>query len=148
MKCVIQRVRESHVEIDGKVISRIQKGLNLLLGIEAGDMKEDVNKLVSKIIALRVFGDELGKMNLSIQDIDGEALVISQFTLAASLRKGRRPSFDNAEKPEQANRLYELFVSKLSEHVKVQTGEFAADMKVFIVNDGPVTFILDSKELS
>ena len=147
MKAVIQRVLESKVEVDGKVVGQIGQGLNILVGVEKGDTEEDVKKLVNKIVNLRIFEDDNGKMNLSLLDINGEALVISQFTLAGNVKKGRRPSFDNAEKPEKAKQLYEKFVKEVSKLVKTETGIFAADMKVYILNDGPVTFIIDSKEL-
>ncbi len=147
MKAVIQRVLESKVEVDGKVVGQIGQGLNILVGVEKGDTEEDVKKLVNKIVNLRIFEDYNGKMNLSLLDINGEALVISQFTLAGNVKKGRRPSFDNAEKPEKAKQLYEKFVKEVSKLVKTETGIFAADMKVYILNDGPVTFIIDSKEL-
>ena len=147
MIAVVQRVLESHVEVDSKIVGKIGKGLNILLGVEKGDTEEDIKKLVNKIVNLRIFEDENGKMNLSLLDINGEALIISQFTLTANVKKGRRPSFDNAEKPEIAKKLYERFVEETSRYVPVQTGVFAADMKVFILNDGPVTFIIDSKQL-
>ena len=147
MKAVIQRVLESKVEVDGKVVGQIGQGLNILVGVEKGDTEEDIKKLVNKIVNLRIFEDDNGKMNLSLLDINGEALVISQFTLAGNVKKGRRPSFDNAEKPEKAKQLYEKFVKEVSKLVKTETGIFAADMKVYILNDGPVTFIIDSKEL-
>ncbi|WP_457639161.1 D-aminoacyl-tRNA deacylase [Persephonella sp.] len=147
MIAVIQRVSSSWVEVDGKVVGKIGRGLNILLGVVKGDTEEDVEKLVKKIPYLRIFEDENGKMNLSVVDIGGEALVISQFTLAGSLKKGRRPSFENAEEPERAEELYNLFVNRLSQYIPVQTGIFAADMKVFIENDGPVTFIADSRQL-
>ncbi len=147
MIAVIQRVNHSWVEVDNKIVGKINKGLNILLGVEKGDTEEDIEKLIKKIPFLRIFEDEKGKMNLSLIDIKGEALVISQFTLAGSLKKGRRPSFENAEDPEKAEKLYNLFVEKLSQYVPVQTGVFRAYMKVFIENDGPVTFILNSKEL-
>jgi len=147
MIAVVQRVLESYVEVDGKVVVRIGKGLNILLGVVRGDTEEDIDKLVNKIVNLRIFEDENGKMNLSVLDVKGEVLVVSQFTLAANVKKGRRPSFENAEKPERAKELYEKFVKKISQFVPAKTGIFAADMKVFILNDGPVTFIIDSKEL-
>jgi len=112
-----------------------------------GDTEEDIEKLIKKIPYLRIFEDENGKMNLSLVDIKGEVLVISQFTLAGNVKKGRRPSFDDAEKPERAKELYQKFVDKLSRIVPVQTGVFAAYMKVFIENDGPVTLIINSREL-
>jgi len=144
---VLQRVNRSWVEIDGKVVSEIGRGINILLGVVKGDTDEDIDKLVKKIPFLRIFEDEKGKMNLSLIDVGGEALVISQFTLAGNVKKGRRPSFDQAEQPEKAKQLYELFVKKLSEYLPVKTGVFAADMKVFIENDGPVTFVINSKDL-
>ncbi|RUM48564.1 MAG: D-tyrosyl-tRNA(Tyr) deacylase [Hydrogenothermus sp.] len=147
MKAVIQRVLESKVEVNGKVVGQIGQGLNILLGVEKGDTDKEVEKLVNKIVNLRIFEDEKGKMNLSLLDINGEVLVISQFTLAGNIKKGRRPSFDNAENPDRAKELYEKFVEEISKLVKTQTGIFAVDMKVFILNDGPVTFIIDSKEL-
>jgi len=147
MKAVIQRVLESKVEVNGKVVGQIGQGLNILLGVEKGDTNKEVEKVVNKIVNLRIFENEKGKMNLSLIDINGEALVISQFTLVGSIKKGRRPSFDNAESPDIAKKLYEKFVEEISKFVKTQTGIFAADMKVFILNDGPVTFIIDSKEL-
>ncbi len=147
MIAVLQRVNKSWVEVDGEVVGKIGKGINILLGVEKGDTQEDIQKLIKKIPYLRIFEDENGKMNLSLIDIKGEALVISQFTLAGNVKKGRRPSFDNAEKPEKAKKLYEEFVEELRKYVPVETGVFAAHMKVFIENDGPVTFIINSKEL-
>lgn len=147
MKAVIQRVLESKVEVNRKIVGQIGQGLNILLGVEKGDTDKEVEKLVNKIVNLRIFEDEKGKMNLSLLDINGEVLVISQFTLAGNIKKGRRPSFDNAENPDKAKELYEKLVEEISILVKTQTGIFAADMKVFILNDGPVTFIIDSKEL-
>ena len=147
MIVVLQRVNRSWVEIDGKVVSEIGRGINILLGVVKGDTSEDIDKLIKKIPFLRIFEDEKGKMNLSLIDVGGEALVISQFTLAGNVKKGRRPSFDQAEQPEKAKQLYELFVKKLSEYLPVKTGVFAADMKVFIENDGPVTFVINSKDL-
>ncbi len=147
MIAVLQRVNKSWVEVDGEVVGKIGKGINILLGVEKGDTQEDIQKLIRKIPYLRIFEDENGKMNLSLIDIKGEALVISQFTLAGNVKKGRRPSFDNAEEPEKAKKLYEEFVEELRKYVPVETGVFAAHMKVFIENDGPVTFIINSKEL-
>ncbi len=147
MIVVLQRVNRSWVEVDGKVVSEIGRGINILLGVVKGDTTEDIDKLVKKIPFLRIFEDERGKMNLSLIDVEGEALVISQFTLAGNVKKGRRPSFDQAEEPEKAKHLYELFVKKLSEYLPVKTGIFAADMKVFIENDGPITFVINSREL-
>jgi D-tyrosyl-tRNA(Tyr) deacylase len=147
MIAVVQRVIKSSVEVDGKVVGEIGKGVNILLGVAEEDTEEDINKLVNKIVYLRMFEDENKKMNYSLLDINGEALIISQFTLLANLKKGRRPSFEYAAKPDKAKALYEKFVEEFSKYVKVQTGIFGADMKVYILNDGPVTFILDSKQL-
>jgi D-tyrosyl-tRNA(Tyr) deacylase len=147
MIAVVQRVIKSSVEVDGKIVGEIKKGVNILLGVAGEDTEEDVNKLVNKIVNLRMFEDENKKMNYSLLDINGEALIISQFTLLANLKKGRRPSFEYAAKPDKAKALYEKFVEEFSKYVKVQTGIFGADMKVYILNDGPVTFILDSKQL-
>jgi len=147
MIAVVQRVIKSSVEVDGKVVGEIGKGVNILLGVAEEDTEEDINKLVNKIVYLRMFEDENKKMNHSLLDINGEALIISQFTLLANLKKGRRPSFEYAAKPDKAKALYEKFVEEFSKYVKVQTGIFGADMKVYILNDGPVTFILNSKQL-
>ncbi len=147
MIAVVQRVSSSYVEVSGEIVGKIGKGINILLGVVKGDTDEDIKKLVNKIPYLRIFEDENGKMNLSLVDIGGEALIISQFTLAGNLKKGRRPSFENAEEPSRAQELYNRFVEQMSQIVPVQTGIFAAHMKVFIENDGPVTFVLNSKEL-
>ncbi|RUM61213.1 MAG: D-tyrosyl-tRNA(Tyr) deacylase [Persephonella sp.] len=147
MIAVIQRVNKSYVEVDNKVVGKIDKGINILLGVVKGDTEEDVKKLINKIPFLRIFEDENGKMNLSLIDIEGKALVISQFTLAGNVKKGRRPSFENAEEPKKAKELYLKFVEELKKYVPVETGIFGADMKVFIENDGPVTFIINSKDL-
>lgn len=147
MRAVLQRVRESRVLVDGSEVARIGEGLNILLGVGVGDREEDVEKLVEKTLNLRIFEDASGKFNLSLLDTGGSALVVSQFTLYANIRKGRRPSFELAEKPERAKELYELFVRRLSEHVPTQCGVFGAMMEVHIVNWGPVTVILDSREL-
>ena len=150
MRLVIQRVLNSSVEIDGKIKGEIGKGLNILLGVAPDDTEEEIKKAVEKTVNLRIFEDEQGKMNLSLNDVEGDVLVISQFTLYADIRKGRRPSFTSAAAPDMANRLYEIFVSRLKENIKgkVATGQFGADMKVSILNDGPVTIILDTKELN
>lgn len=147
MRVVIQRVREASVTIDGKVRSAIGKGLLILVGIEDTDNNVDIAWLVGKIVNLRIFSDEAGLMNLSIKESGGEILVISQFTLYASTRKGNRPSFIRAARPETAIPLYEDFVRRLSQAdgIAVKTGEFGADMQVALVNDGPVTIIIDSK---
>lgn len=150
MKLVIQRVKESKVEIDGILKGQIKKGLNILIGIGPDDDFSDIKKSVDKCVNLRIFEDDMGKMNLSLLDVEGEVLAISQFTLYADIRKGRRPSFAGAANPEDAKRLYEEFIKYIESIIpgKVQTGEFGADMKVSILNDGPVTIILDSKELA
>ena len=147
MRAVIQRVSEASVTINQKIKSQIQKGYLILLGIEAADTKEDIVWLCKKISNLRVFGDEKGLMNLSVKDIEGEMIVVSQFTLHASTKKGNRPSFIKAAKPDIAIPLYESFVEQLQliSERPVYTGEFGADMKVALLNDGPVTIIIDSK---
>ena len=149
MKAVIQRVKYSNVKIDGAVVGACEHGFMILLGVVEGDTKDDADKLLKKVPYLRIFEDENGKMNLSCLDIDGEMLVISQFTLAADCSHGRRPSFIGAAKPDDAIPLYAYFVDglKAAGVRRVETGEFGADMKVELVNDGPVTIILDSKEL-
>ena len=145
MIAVIQRVSSSSVTVEGKVVGKIGKGLNILLGVKKGDKQEDI----SKIANLRIFSDDDGKMNLSLLDVKGEALIISQFTLAGNVKKGRRPSFDSSEKPDIAKAMYEQFVKEFeSLGVHTQIGEFGAHMDVDIHNDGPVTFILDSSELN
>ena len=147
MRIILQRVSEASVKIDGSIKGAIEGGLLVLLGIEAADSEVDADWLISKISGLRIFSDSEGKMNLSIQDINGAFLVISQFTLFASTKKGNRPSYIQAARPEQAIPLYEYFVSKLKSETNliVETGTFGADMKVSLVNDGPVTISIDSK---
>ncbi len=149
MKAVIQRVKYASVKVDNKIIGECKQGFMILLGVIDGDTKEDADKLIKKIPVLRIFEDENGKMNKSLLDIDGEILVVSQFTLAADCSHGRRPSFTASAPPDIANELYEYLVGELkTAGVKsVQTGEFGADMAVELLNDGPVTIILDSKEL-
>ncbi len=147
MRVILQRSKESKVTIDGKVNGKIDKGYVALVGFTDGDNTEIVDKMIKKIVNLRVFEDENEKMNLSIQDIGGSILSISQFTLYADSKKGNRPSFINAMNPTEASKLYDIFNQKLSEILHVETGIFGADMKVEIYNDGPVTIILDSNEL-
>lgn len=146
MKAVVQRVTSSRVKVEGKTIGEISKGLNVLIGVVNGDTKTEAELLAGKIARLRVFEDTEGKMNLSIGDINGEILAISQFTLCADLKKGNRPSFTPSAPPDEANELYEYFCDCLLQNGvrKVEKGEFGADMKVEIHNDGPVTIILDT----
>lgn len=144
MKLVIQRVANAKVEVDNEVVGEIGQGFLVLFGAGVGDTKEQADFLVEKLCNLRVFSDENDKMNLSIKDIDGELLVVSQFTLYADCKKGNRPSFVNAAPPEEANELYEYFMDNCKRLVKnVQKGIFGADMKVSLLNDGPVTIILE-----
>ncbi len=148
MRVVIQRVRQASVEIDAKLFSNIENGLLILLGIEETDNEEDINWLCGKIARLRVFDDAEGVMNLSIQEVKGELLVVSQFTLHASTKKGNRPSYIKAARPETAIPLYEKFVEILKSEtgLGVKTGSFGAMMQVSLVNDGPVTILIDSKQ--
>lgn len=147
MKAVIQRVSQASVTINENKVAEIQKGLMVLIGIEDADSTDDIQWLTSKIANLRIFADENEVMNLSLKDVDGEMIVVSQFTLHALTKKGNRPSYIKASKPEIAIPLYESFVKQMEIEIgkKVQTGEFGADMKVGIINDGPVTIIIDSK---
>lgn len=147
MKAVIQRVSYSSVTIDNQIVAKISGGLLVLLGIEEADNQEDIDWLASKIINLRIFGDKNHVMNLSLKDIDGEMIVVSQFTLHALTKKGNRPSYIKAAKPDIAIPLYEKFISttELELGKKIQTGQFGADMKVELLNDGPVTIIIDTK---
>ena len=147
MRVVIQRVSEAAVKIDRTIVGEIQQGLLILLGIETEDQEGDADYLVQKISNLRIFSDAEGKMNLSIQDVGGQFLVVSQFTLHADTRKGKRPSYIRAARPEQAIPLYEYFLTELQKTAPspIQTGQFGADMQVALVNDGPVTIIMDSK---
>lgn len=144
MKGLIQRVKNASVTIDEKLYSKIGAGILVFLGVEKGDSEANADKLAEKLVKLRIFEDENGKMNKSIQDIGGEILVVSQFTLAGDCKKGTRPSFDKAELPQRANELYEYFVLKVKElGVPTQTGSFGAMMNVELINDGPVTFMLE-----
>ncbi len=150
MKVVIQRVSSASVTIETEIVANIQGGLLVLVGIEDEDSLEDINWLSQKIINLRIFGDENQVMNLSVKDIQGDVIIVSQFTLHASTKKGNRPSYIKASKPEIAVPLYEKFVEQMELELgkKIQTGKFGADMKVALVNDGPVTLIIDSKNKS
>ncbi len=147
MRIVIQRVRNASVTIDCKQKSAIGQGLLILLGVTEEDTKEDADWLVKKVIGLRIFNDEQGMMNRSVEDVDGEIMVVSQFTLLASYKKGNRPSWIRAAKHETAIPMYEYFCNKMSETLgkEVATGEFGADMKLALLNDGPVTIIMDTK---
>ncbi|WP_434981018.1 D-aminoacyl-tRNA deacylase [Daejeonia sp. YH14] len=146
MKTVIQRVSEAHVQVDGATVGAINHGLMLLVGIQEDDEKTDADWLVQKILNLRIFGDQHGKLNLSVQDISGEILCISQFTLIADYRKGNRPSFIRAAKPDKAIPLFDYFKEEIARSgLKTASGIFGADMKVSLLNDGPVTIVMDSK---
>ena len=147
MRAVIQRVSEASVAVDEKLIGSIKTGLLILLGIEDSDATEDIEWLSSKIVNLRIFNDENGVMNISVKDVDGDVLLVSQFTLHASTKKGNRPSYIRASKPEIAIPLYKQMIAQLEKDAnkKIQTGIFGADMKVSLLNDGPVTIIIDTK---
>jgi D-tyrosyl-tRNA(Tyr) deacylase len=147
MRVVIQRVKEASVSVQGVKISEIQKGLLILVGVETQDTQQDIDWLVAKVAKLRIFEDPLGAMNVSLQDIDADVIVVSQFTLHASTKKGNRPSFIKAAKPEVAIPLYQGFVDSLEKQLdkKIQTGQFGAMMDVALINDGPVTITIDSK---
>ncbi len=148
MRAVIQRVLESSVRVDGQVVGEIGKGIMVLLGVEEGDTEKEAQYIADKVTGLRIFEDEEGKMNHSLQEVGGELLAISQFTLLGDARKGRRPSYSNAARPEEANLLYEYFVEKVrATGTKVEKGVFQADMKVSLINDGPVTILLDSQKV-
>jgi len=147
MKIVLQRVKNAQVTIDGKTAGSINKGILILLGVHKDDTEEQADFLAAKCAELRIFSDADGKMNLSLNEVNGEALVVSQFTLYGDCRKGRRPSYTDAAPPDKGNRLYEYFVNRLKEHVRVvQTGVFGAMMDVSLVNDGPVTIVMERLE--
>ena len=147
MKAVIQRVKSASVSVDDKIIGEIATGFLILLGVEQSDTQDDLNYLVKKTIGLRIFKDDNKNMNLSIKDVGGETLVVSQFTLCADTSRGRRPSFIKAANPEEADSMYQQFCEQLTmNNLSVQTGKFGALMDVSLVNDGPVTIILDSRE--
>ena len=148
MRFVIQRVTEASVMIDGEISGKIGKGYLVLIGVADTDTKEIADKMIRKMIGLRIFEDEQGKTNLSLADVDGGLLLVSQFTLYANCKRGNRPSFIEAGKPDLANEMYEYIIEKCRESVEeVQTGEFGADMKVQLLNDGPFTILLDSDQL-
>lgn len=147
MKIVLQRVKHAHVEVDRKIAGEINRGVCLLVGIEKGDTDDDAKYLANKIVELRIFPCKEGKMNLSLADVQGEVLAVSQFTLAGSVKKGRRPSFDRAEEPERAEKLFRSFVNLIEQRgIKIKTGVFGALMDIHLINDGPVTFVLYSKK--
>ena len=148
MKFVIQRVNNASVTIDEKIVGKINKGFLVFIGVSNDDTKEIADKMIKKLIGMRIFDDENGKTNLALADVDGELLLVSQFTLYANCKKGNRPSFINAGVPDMANEMYEYIIEKCREMVKVvETGEFGADMKVKLENDGPFTIVLDSEQL-
>ena len=148
MKAVIQRVTSASVHVDGELIGSCGHGLLVLLGVAQGDTEEDLDRMLQKMVKLRIFEDENGKMNRSVQDIDGEMLVVSQFTLLANYKHGNRPDYMGAAAPAEANRLYELFLEKAKAYVRhVGHGKFGADMKVSLLNDGPVTIVMESDVL-
>ena len=148
MKLVIQRVNNASVTIDEKIVGKINKGFLVFIGVSNDDTKEIADKMIKKLIGMRIFDDENGKTNLALADVNGELLLVSQFTLYANCKKGNRPSFINAGAPDMANEMYEYIIEKCREMVKVvETGEFGADMKVKLENDGPFTIVLDSEQL-
>lgn len=148
MKAVIQRVTSAEVKVDGELIGSCGHGLLILLGVATGDTEEDLDRMLQKIVKLRIFEDENGKMNRSVQDIDGEMLVVSQFTLLANYKHGNRPDYLGAAAPAEATRLYEMFIEKAKAYVRhVGHGKFGADMKVSLLNDGPVTIVMESDVL-
>ncbi|MBI0157030.1 MULTISPECIES: D-aminoacyl-tRNA deacylase [Gilliamella] len=142
MIALIQRVKQASVSVDNQIIGQIDQGLLVLLGIEQGDNEQKAIRLREKVLGYRIFSDDDGKMNLNVQQINGKLLVVSQFTLAADTQKGMRPSFTKGASPDMANELYQFFVQQCQQHIETQTGQFAADMQVSLINDGPVTFWL------
>lgn len=149
MRFVIQRVLESKVEVDGRIIGEIGQGFLVLIGVTHGDTRQTADKMVKKLIGMRIFEDENGKTNLSLDKVDGSLLLVSQFTLYADCRRGNRPGFTDAADPALAEELYEYIISECRKQVRnVQTGSFGADMKVSLVNDGPFTILLDSEDLN
>lgn len=148
MKFVIQRVSEASVSIEGNVVGKINKGFVVLIGVSNSDTKQIADKMIQKLVGMRIFDDENGKTNLALHDVEGELLLVSQFTLYANCKKGNRPSFINAGSPEMANEMYEYIISECKKQVKVvERGEFGADMQVSLCNDGPFTIVLDSAEI-
>ena len=149
MRIILQRVKNARVDVAGETVGSIGPGLLIFLGVTHGDRNEDAEYLADKVIQLRIFADEAGRMNRSLLEVQGALLVVSQFTLYGDCRKGRRPSFDNAAGPEQARALYEFFIERLrSRNIAVESGVFQAEMEIHLINDGPVTFILDSRSSS
>lgn len=148
MKFVIQRVTNASVKVDGEITGQIGKGFMVLIGVSQTDTTAEADRLIKKMLGLRIFEDDNGKTNLSLNDVGGELLLISQFTLYADCRKGNRPSFINAGKPDMANELYEYIIAECRKQFKTETGIFGADMKVELLNDGPFTIILDSEEIN
>lgn len=147
MRIVVQRVKSAGVEVEGKIVGKIGKGLLLFLGVGGEDDQDDLDYMVNKVLGLRIFEDEEEKMNLSVEDIQGDILLVSQFTLYGDVRKGRRPSFTDSAPPEMGEEYYEKFLESLDKSgLKIEKGIFGADMKVELVNDGPVTILLDSKK--
>ena len=142
MIALIQRVKHASVSVNNQIIGQIDQGLLVLLGIEQGDNEQKAIRLREKVLGYRIFSDDDGKMNLNVQQINGKLLVVSQFTLAADTQKGMRPSFTKGASPDMANELYQFFVQQCQQHIETQTGQFAADMQVSLINDGPVTFWL------
>lgn len=148
MRAVVQRVKEASCTVDGKIVGKIDKGILLFLGVGQGDEDKDLDYLVDKVLGLRIFSDEQGKMNLSLEDIEGEILIISQFTLYGDVRKGKRPSFTRSAPPELGEEYYKQFIEKVkSRGIKAETGIFGADMDIGLINDGPVTILLDSEKI-
>ncbi len=145
MRFLVQRVSKAKVVVDNEIVGKIEKGFMTLIGIKQGDTKKEADKLIKKMLKLRIFEDENGKMNLNIKQVDGKILAISQFTLYADTKKGNRPSFINAAKPEEAEELYEYIINELSKEINVEKGVFGAHMDVDFVNDGPVTILLEEE---